>query len=633
MPNLTYTLSPFLPFTKIASADANQYFTDIKTLLNTTKLDSTNVQQYGLSRDRIAAGSTDHVLINDASGHLSSEATLARVRGGLQFAPALTNNAGKAIVVNDAESAFELGSPSQAALTQSFSADITSLTAGEGIAANDAVCLALHNGTGSNVYRVFKCDSDLADRRRNFIGFATAAATVTAGVYSYTLSAALVASNVITTTINGRTYATTYASSSDATLQAVATQIATDPDVQSAVVVVVGGNQTGTDDRVITVTGKGGLSLNISAVVTAGASQATITVLNTTPASGQNVRIRNFGLLDAFTSLTLGNNYYLSGTAGGITDTPTDPAPIFVGQALTATQLFVNTNPSNYQFSTPTVFVRALGSSTNVAAGAVQDVEHFNFTSWTSGTASSAGAVQKGIMGGTGDYNNYLYCIDGVNTASAVVTKTQRYNKTSWANITNRATSPGTISTGAYSFSGFLYISRGNNGATLNTAEKWNGASWSAVTAFGTANYQGGCFTQGGLAHWSGGSASQAHDTLNSSDVAATATDNPATSSTKGGSGAAPGGVGMLLDGSGASGSYTWNGSAWSSSIAVSYTVCGSNEQGAAFGYNAGTARSYINGGSTAGAAVSTTAGFNGSTWSSDTSSTNSRSSATGGVL
>lgn len=51
MPALAYTSSnfPFVPFTKIYSADVNQCFNDIKTLLNVTKLDSTNLQDAGLT--------------------------------------------------------------------------------------------------------------------------------------------------------------------------------------------------------------------------------------------------------------------------------------------------------------------------------------------------------------------------------------------------------------------------------------------------------------------------------------------------------------------------------------------------------------------------------------------------------
>lgn len=56
MPLLTYTSSnfPFQSFSKIYAADTNQCLNDIKTLLNTTKLDSTNVQSGGLTVDRLS---------------------------------------------------------------------------------------------------------------------------------------------------------------------------------------------------------------------------------------------------------------------------------------------------------------------------------------------------------------------------------------------------------------------------------------------------------------------------------------------------------------------------------------------------------------------------------------------------
>lgn len=51
MPLLTYTAAsfPFTAFTKIISADVNTCFNDIKTLLNTTKLDDTNIQNAGIT--------------------------------------------------------------------------------------------------------------------------------------------------------------------------------------------------------------------------------------------------------------------------------------------------------------------------------------------------------------------------------------------------------------------------------------------------------------------------------------------------------------------------------------------------------------------------------------------------------
>jgi hypothetical protein len=103
-----------------------------------------------------------------------------------------------------------------------------------------------------------------------------------------TLGGALVASNVVSIKVNGTTYSVTYASSSDATLQALATAIAADPSVASAVVTVVGGNQTGSDDRVITITFIDNESYAVNTPsITSGASQTTLTVVQTqNPSSG-----------------------------------------------------------------------------------------------------------------------------------------------------------------------------------------------------------------------------------------------------------------------------------------------------------------------------------------------------------
>lgn len=79
----------------------NANFTAISTLLNTTKLDSTNVQLNGLTRDRIATGTANHVVINGSDGNFSSEAILSLTRGGLGVALAPTvADSGKVIAVN-----------------------------------------------------------------------------------------------------------------------------------------------------------------------------------------------------------------------------------------------------------------------------------------------------------------------------------------------------------------------------------------------------------------------------------------------------------------------------------------------------------------------------------------------------
>lgn len=49
MPLLVYSVSDFVAFTKIRSADVNSRFNDIKTLLNTTGLDDTNLQNQGIT--------------------------------------------------------------------------------------------------------------------------------------------------------------------------------------------------------------------------------------------------------------------------------------------------------------------------------------------------------------------------------------------------------------------------------------------------------------------------------------------------------------------------------------------------------------------------------------------------------
>lgn len=115
MPALSYTAGsfPFTPFTKILSADVNQCFFDIRTLLNTTKLDSTNIQMHGLIRNgatsNLAAGTANYVVINDSNGDMSEEQYLNPSRGGLGInATPSVGNANQVIVVNPAGTGFAL---------------------------------------------------------------------------------------------------------------------------------------------------------------------------------------------------------------------------------------------------------------------------------------------------------------------------------------------------------------------------------------------------------------------------------------------------------------------------------------------------------------------------------------------
>ncbi len=229
-------------------------------------------------------------------------------------------------------------------LVQTFHSSISSgITSGEALTANDAVCIRLHNGTGSFVPRFFKCDADVGTRSI-FVGFAKASVSVTPNIKTYTLSAAYVTGNVIPITINGRIYSVSYASSSDETLQSLATAIATDADVATAVVTVVGGDQLGNDDRIITITSVGGLSLNITdTTITGGASQPTVTIAQTQAAVGGSVALHQYGPLGGFSGLVVGSKYYADTTAGAITAAP-PVTSAYVGYAMSTTVLFVETD-------------------------------------------------------------------------------------------------------------------------------------------------------------------------------------------------------------------------------------------------------------------------------------------------
>lgn len=117
MPLLSYsaiTNYPFQPFTKIYSSDVNAMFSTVQTLLNTTKLDQTNIQAHGLTRytsaSALAAGTANYVVYNDASGDLTEAAQLPTAQGGLgaNLSPAGVADASKVVAVNAAGNGFQL---------------------------------------------------------------------------------------------------------------------------------------------------------------------------------------------------------------------------------------------------------------------------------------------------------------------------------------------------------------------------------------------------------------------------------------------------------------------------------------------------------------------------------------------
>jgi hypothetical protein len=118
MPALVYPTSDFQPFTKIYSSEVNGKFSAIKTLLNTTGLDSTNIQVGGVALTRLV-GTANAFVANSAAAVVTAYATAAnqtiytstdgsvtvgtlptRVGGtGLAFAPVLAD-ASKVLQVN-----------------------------------------------------------------------------------------------------------------------------------------------------------------------------------------------------------------------------------------------------------------------------------------------------------------------------------------------------------------------------------------------------------------------------------------------------------------------------------------------------------------------------------------------------
>lgn len=650
--NLSYSVADFVAFTKIVSADMNAKLDDIKSRVNwaggtdaTTGLGDDNIQSNtasggGLTRaTKLKKGTANYAIYNDGTGAMTEAASLPTTSGGLGFNPSLTGNAGLAVVVNNGETGLALGSPLQGSLTESFSNDVVTLTAGETIAANDSVCLDLHNGTGSYVYRVFRTDSDVATRRANFLGFATGAATVVAGIYTYTASAAFVASNVITTTINGRTYATTYASSSDATLQAVATQIATDTDVASAIVTVIT-DQLGSNDRVITVTSKGGLSLTMSAVVTAGVSQPTITVAQTQAPSGQNVKIQCFGPLAGFSGLTTGSYYYVSDQLGAATATPSDLVPIFVGQALSSTVLFINRNAKNFTFTTSQILVRSHGTtnrSSGVAAKA--DVEIFNETTWGNGTSDSISRYSLGS--GEATLGGFHIVVDGIDTAEAVTAALRKFNKLTWAAGSNRTTPR--QNSGPATLGSILYMGKGSSDTAasggFSNLDSYDGSTWSnGIASFANNSSGTSTFTQNGRVHWAlgvstAGAGQDLHETYNGASISSQATlgltdGGMASSACAGSNGIAGANAGTTNE------SYVWNGTTWGSNADIGIKCTSSLVQntGPGIGFLQGSGKTYINGGSTgATVAIKTTVSFNGVSWSlSPPDSTNARMGSQG---
>ena len=114
MPALSIPNS-FTPGTLIQSAQVNANFTAIQTLLNTTKLDSSNIQAGGLTIDRLATTTPNQALYTNGSGVVTT-GVLPAIDGGTGAAISLNPSlVGQSLVVNPAGTAFQLGNASNPA--------------------------------------------------------------------------------------------------------------------------------------------------------------------------------------------------------------------------------------------------------------------------------------------------------------------------------------------------------------------------------------------------------------------------------------------------------------------------------------------------------------------------------------
>jgi hypothetical protein len=121
MPTLSVTKS-YADGDILLEADLDAIRTSIQTFFNTTKIDDDNIQNAGITRaTKLKSGTANHVLINDASGLMSSESALDRSRGGTGLSVTLSSaDANKVIAVNSAGSAFEVAVPQMSVAGKCF---------------------------------------------------------------------------------------------------------------------------------------------------------------------------------------------------------------------------------------------------------------------------------------------------------------------------------------------------------------------------------------------------------------------------------------------------------------------------------------------------------------------------------
>ena len=109
MPVLTYPSSDFQPFTRILSSEVNGKFTAIKTLLNTTGLNYTNVQTGGLNYNNMTVTTSMQIVGTSSAGVMTTQAVVLASQGGTGFAFASTTlNANLVVQANSTGSSLTL---------------------------------------------------------------------------------------------------------------------------------------------------------------------------------------------------------------------------------------------------------------------------------------------------------------------------------------------------------------------------------------------------------------------------------------------------------------------------------------------------------------------------------------------
>lgn len=108
---LIYPTGDFQPFTKILSAEVNGKFNAISTLLNTTKLSDTNLQDHGISWGKLTLQTSVQVAVTDTLGQLTVAPFITSAQGGLGFSYVPTTlDINKVVQVNGTGTALTIGS-------------------------------------------------------------------------------------------------------------------------------------------------------------------------------------------------------------------------------------------------------------------------------------------------------------------------------------------------------------------------------------------------------------------------------------------------------------------------------------------------------------------------------------------